>query len=425
MKFTKKILKNGLRVITVPMQDNPAVTVFVMVEAGAKYETKEINGISHFLEHMVFKGTPRRPKATDIAREFDGLGADYNAFTGDEYTGYYVKVDKRHTDTALDIISDMYLNPLFPESEIVKEKGVIIEEIRMYRDRPDRQVAEAISELLYPGQPAGWTILGPEENIRSFSRKDFIAYREKHYVASATTVVIAGAIDEKDVTKKVEKIFSEMSVKPKKGKRKVVESQKSPQLKVLHKDTDQTHLVIALRTFAVTDKRNPIMRVLSAVLGRGMSSRLFSKMRDDLGICYYVRSSHNTYTDHGFFDISAGVDTSRVELAIETILDELKRLKDELVSDAELKKAKDYIAGTMMLNLETSDSKADFVAHQEIMKKNVKTPEEMVADVNKVTAAEIQELAKEFFTDKGLNLAIIGPYKDEARFVPVLKFKKK
>lgn len=420
MKFTKKILKNGLRVITVPMQDNPAVTVFVMVETGAKYETKDVNGISHFLEHMVFKGTPRRPKASDIAREFDGLGADFNAFTGDEYTGYYVKVDKRHTDTALDIISDMYLNPLFPESEIIKEKGVIIEEIRMYRDRPDRHVQEAMGALLYGDQPAGRTILGPEENIRSFSRKHFITYREKHYVASATTVVIAGAMNEKEIVKKVGKLFSSMSVKPKKGKVKVKESQSVPQVKVLHKDTDQTHLVIALRTFPVGDKRNSIMRVLSTVLGRGMSSRLFSKMRDELGICYYVRSSHNTYTDHGFFDISAGVDTTRVELAIKTILDELKRLKDELVSETELKKAKDYIAGTMMLGLETSDSQADFVAHQEIMKKEIKTPEEMIENTQKVTAKDIQKLAQEFFVNKGLNLAIIGPYKDEKRFSDIL-----
>lgn len=421
MKFTKKILKNGLRVITIPMQDNPAVTVFVMVETGAKYETKELNGISHFLEHMVFKGTPRRPKASDIAREFDGLGADYNAFTGDEYTGYYVKVDKRHIDTALDIISDMYLNPLFPESEITKEKGVIIEEIRMYRDRPDRQVQEAMGALLYGDQPAGWTILGNEENIRSFSRKHFLEYREKHYVACATTVVIAGSINEKEIVKKMEKLFSGMSVNAKKGKVKVKELQINPQVKVVHKDTDQTHLVLALRTFSVTDKRNPTMRVLSAVLGRGMSSRLFSKMRDELGICYYVRSSHNTYTDHGFLDISAGVDTTRVELAIETILDELKRLKDELVSEAELKKAKDYIAGTMMLGLETSDAQADFVAHQEIMKREIKTPTEMIQNAEKVTAKDIQKLAREFFVNKGLNLAIIGPYKNEKRFNDILK----
>lgn len=421
MKLTKKVLKNGLRVITVPVKESPTATVFVMVSAGAKYETMETNGISHFLEHMVFKGTPRRPKASDIARELDSLGADYNAFTGDEYTGYYAKVDKKHLDTALDIISDMYLNPLFPDEEIKKEKGVIIEEIRMYKDRPERQVGNALAELMYPGQPAGWTILGPEENIRSFDRDTFLNYRKQHYVASATTVVVAGSFNEKEVGKKIEKIFADVSAKPKKGKLKVKEAQKSPAIKVLHKDTDQTHLIIALRTFPIGDKRNVTMRALSAVLGRGMSSRLFSKMRDELGICYYVRSSHNAYTDHGFLDISAGVDTTRVELAITTILDELTRLKAELVSPAELKKAKDYVAGTMMLGLETSDAQADFVAHQEIIKKEVKTPEQMIAEMNKVTAEEIRALARKFFVNKGLNLAIIGPYKDENKFNDILK----
>ncbi len=421
MKFTKKILKNGLRVITVPMQDNPAVTILVMVEAGSKYETKENNGISHFLEHMVFKGTPRRPKASMISREFDGLGAESNAFTSDEYTGYYVKVAAKHTDKALDIISDMYLNPLFEESEITKEKGVIIEEIRMYRDRPERQVHNALGKLMFGTQPAGWTVLGPEENIRSFSRKDFIAYREKHYVAKATTIVVSGNIKEKEIIKKVEKSFAGISTDVKQGKLPVTDSQNKPESIVLYKKTDQTHLVIGIRTFSVHDKRVPIMRVLSAILGRGMSSRLFTKMRDELGICYYVHTSHNTMTDHGDLTISAGVDTTRVELGITTILAELNRMKNELVSPKELKKAKDFIAGTTMLNLETSDSQADFVGHQEVLKGEIKTPEEAIARVQKVTAGEIRKLAKDVFIDSNLNLAIIGPFKDKKIFSDILK----
>lgn len=424
MKFTKKILKNGLRVITVPMQDNPAVTVLVMVEAGSKYETKATNGISHFLEHMVFKGTPRRPKASMISREFDGLGAESNAFTSDEYTGYYAKVAPRHLDTALDIVSDMYLNPLFEEAEITKEKGVIIEEIRMYKDQPQRRVHDVLGTLLYGDQPAGWTVLGPEDNIRSFSRKDFLAYREKHYVASATTVVVSGAINEKEVVKKVEKLFKEIPVKAKKGKIAVKESQKAPALHVEYKKTDQTHLAIALRTFSIDDPRVPVMRVLSAILGRGMSSRLFSKMRDELGICYYIHSSHATYTDHGALIIAAGVDTTRVELGITNILLELSRMKHELVSPEELKKVKDYISGITMLNLETSDAQADYVGHQEILKREIKLPEELLKKMQKVTAEEIQKLAREIFVNKGLNMAIVGPFEDPKRFEPLLAFKK-
>ncbi len=423
MKFTKKILKNGLRVITVPMQDNPAVTVLVMVEAGSKYETKEVNGISHFLEHMVFKGTPRRPKATDIAREFDGLGAESNAFTSDEYTGYYAKVDPRHLDLALDIIADMYQNPLFDESEITKEKGVIVEEIRMYKDLPQRQVHDVLGKLMYGDQPAGFTVLGPEKNIRSFTRRDFIAYREKHYVAKATTIIVSGSIREKEVVKRVEKLFLKIPSTSKKGKLPVKESQKSPALLVEHKKTDQTHLAIALRTFSARDKRISTMSVLSTVLGKGMSSRLFSKMRDELGICYYIRSSHNTCTDHGALVISAGVDTTRVELGIKNIMVELKRMKDELVSPIELKKAKDYIAGTTMLNLETSDAQAEFVGHQEILKRAIKSPETIIKEIQKVSAEEVRKLAREIFVNKGLNMAIIGPYEDSKRFESLLTFK--
>jgi predicted Zn-dependent peptidase len=424
MKFTKKILKNGLRVITVPMQDNPAVTVFVMVEAGAKYETKETNGISHFLEHMVFKGTPNRPKAIDISRELDSIGSDYNAFTSDEYTGYYAKVDKKHLDKALDIISDMYLNPFFPKEEIEKEKGVIIEEIRMYKDRPERQVHDALGELLYGDQPAGWTVLGPEENIRSFDQKHFLDYRKKHYVASATTVVVAGGMVEKEVRKKIEKIFSSIPTGKKQGKLKVKEKQEAPALKVVHKDTKQTHLAIGIRTFSMFDKKRAAMRVLATVLGGGMSSRLFSKMRDELGICYYVHASQNAYTDHGYFSISAGVDTSRVEIAIKTILEEVARLKTELVSDEELQKAKDYIGGGLMLHLETSDARADYVARQETLRKEIKKPDDFIKDIQKVTAREVRDLARKYFVDKNVNMAIIGPYKDEARFKTILSIKK-
>ncbi len=424
MKFTKKILKNGLRVVTVPMTDNPAVTVMVMVEAGSKYETKEINGISHFLEHMVFKGTPSRPKATDISREFDGLGAESNAFTGDEYTGYYAKVDKKHLDKALDIISDMYLNPLFPKEEMEKEKGVIIEEIRMYKDRPERQVGDAMGELLYGEQPAGWSVLGPEENIRSFSREHFVDYRKKHYVAEATTVVVAGGIKEKEVVKKIEKLFAGISAGKKQGKLKVKESQAAPAVKVLHKDTKQTHLALAIRTFSMFHKDRHIMRVLGSIMGGGMSSRLFEKMRDELGICYYVHASQSSWTDHGYFGVSAGVDTTRVDLAVTTILDEIHRLKTELVTDAELVKAKEYIAGRTMLNLETSDSQADYVAHQEILRKEIVKPEEILKKMQAVTAKEIRKLAQKYFVEKHLNLTIIGPYKDAKRFENILHLPK-
>lgn len=416
MKFNKNTLTNGLRVITIPMPDNPSVTVLAMVEAGSKYETKKESGLSHFLEHMVFKGTPKRPKASDISRELDSIGAHYNAFTGQEYTGYYAKADARHLDTVLDVVSDMYLNPLFEESEIAKEKGVIVEEIRMYRDLPQRNVYDVLSELMYGDQPAGWNIAGTEDSVRALTREMLLNYRANHYVSSATTIIVSGSFDEKKLLESIEKAFAGMSSGVKAGKRAVTEAQQKPQIKTEFKETDQTHLVISLRTFAVTDPRMPVMQVLSTILGQGMSSRLWSKMRDQLGICYYVGAEHNPFTDHGFLSIGAGLDNSRVEEGIKGILEECVRLKEELVPESELKKAKDHFAGTTMLELETSDARAQFCGFQEILKKTIENPDDIVKKVMAVTAEQVQALAREIFTDKGLNMALIGRYKDGEPF---------
>ena len=421
MTFKKTVLKNGLRLITIPMADNPSVAVLVMVEAGSKYETKADNGLSHFLEHMVFKGTTKRPHSSDISRELDSLGAHYNAFTGQEYTGYWAKAEAKHLDKILDVVSDMYLHPLLDEKEMAKERGVIIEEIRMYKDLPQAHVQDLFMELLYGDQPAGWNIAGPEANVRSFARDAFVTYRSTHYVASATTVVVAGAIDEKEVIAMVDRAFNDVSATAKAVKLAVKESQDKPRLKVAPKETDQTHLVIGVRTFSVFDKNMPTMQALSTVLGGGMSSRLFTKMRDELGICYYIRTSHDPFTDHGFLSVSAGVDNTRVEEAVKGILAECARLKTELVPPAELQKAKDYIAGTTMLELETSEERAEYCGYQEALKGRVDSPEDLIAKVNAVTAADIQALARRIFVDAGLNLALIGRAKEE-NLAPIVRF---
>ncbi len=422
MQFHKTTLKNGLRVITVPMIDNPSVTVLVMVQAGSKYETKEINGLSHFLEHMVFKGTPKRPKAIDISRELDSIGSSYNAFTSQEMTGYYAKADKKHLDAILDIVSDMYLNPLFPGQEIEKEKGVIIEEIRMYNDLPQRKVQEEFTALLLGDQPAGWSVLGTEDHIRSFTREQLMKYRSEHYLSGTTTVIVAGNIDEKQAIVKIERAFSKVPTIEGKSKLKVTESQEEPAIKPVWKDTDQTHLVIGVRTFSLFDDRIPAMLVLSTILGGGMSSRLFAKMRDELGICYYINASHNPNTDHGDLTIAAGVDNSRVEDGIKGIMSECARLKTEIVSEEELKKAKDYISGTTMLGLETSDARAEFCGIQEILKGKIESPQELIDDVQKVTAKQVQKLAQDIFVNEKLNMAIIGKFKDDSSFKSYFKF---
>ena len=427
MKFNTTTLTNGLKVITVPMQDNPAVTVLVMVETGSKYEKKEQSGLSHFLEHMVFKGTPKRPKAIDIARELESLGAQYNAFTSQEYTGYYAKVSPQHIDTALDVVSDIYLHPLLDASEIEKEKGVIVEEMRMYQDMPHRDIHDIFMELVYGDQPAGWKIVGNEQTVKGFTQDDFKKYLADHYVAESTIVIVSGSFDEKETLVKIEKAFSNISQSKNVPKLKVQEQQSKPQLLVKYKDTDQSHIILGMRSYDAKSEHDPALTVLSTLLGGGMSSRLFQKLREEMGVGYYIRANHDAYTDHGLFMISAGIDTKRIDEVITTLINECKKIINEPILEAELKKVKDYIAGSFVLGLETSDSQAEYCAVHQILKGKVENPTEEIAKIQKVTVEEVKAIAQKIFVDEKLNLAIIGPYKDAeketGRFAKLLTFK--
>ena len=422
MKFSKKVLKNGLRVVTIPMKDNPTATVLVLVEAGSKYEEKKVNGISHFLEHMCFKGTIKRPKAIDISKELDALGSQYNAFTGQEYTGYYAKSDAKHFSKIFDVVSDIYLNSTFPEIEMQREKGVIIEEINMYEDLPNRHVQDLMMKLLYGDTPAGWNIAGEKKNILNMKRDDFIKYKSAHYLPEATTLVVAGAVTEKEVLKEVNKIFDLVKRGKKENKEKVKESQDKPKALVQFKETDQTHFVLGVRSYDLFSKKSPVLSVLGGVLGGGMSSRLFQKLREEMGVGYYVRAYNDAYTDHGFFQISAGVDNKRIEEVIKAVIEECNKLKQELVSEEELNKTKECLIGNMKLSLESSDDIANFFGGQELLKREMHDAEEKAKEIRKVTATQIQNLANEIFQNNKLNLALIGPFKEKAKFLKLLKF---
>ncbi|MFN4181280.1 MAG: M16 family metallopeptidase [Candidatus Paceibacteria bacterium] len=421
MQFSKKKLKNGLTVLTVPMQDNPTATVLVLVETGSKYETKRLNGISHFLEHMCFKGTVKRPKAIDIVRELDALGSQYNAFTAQEFTGYYAKAEARHFKQIFDVVSDIYLNSTFPEVEIEKEKGVIVEEINMYEDTPSRHVQDLIMELLYGNQPAGWNIAGTRENVKKMKRKDFVAYHALHYVPGATTLVVAGQVSEHDVLKEAERIFGSIPNGTKGTKQKVKEKQAKPAMLIKYKKTDQSHFVLAFRSFDLFSKKNAALSVLGGILGGGMSSRLFQKLREEMGVGYYVRAYEDAYTDHGFFQVSAGVDNKRVTEVLEAVLSECKKLATELVPEDELKKVQDYIVGNMKLDLESSDSIAHFHGLQDVLKKDIKTMDDKAREIYQVTSQEVLEVAKDIFKDKNMNLALIGPVKNKNPINKILK----
>jgi len=421
MEFHKTVLDNGLRVVVSPQKDNPAVTVLVLVETGSKYEDRDINGISHFLEHMCFKGTKKRPTAIEIATELDGVGATFNAFTGHEYTGYYAKVDKRHFDKALDVVSDIYLNQIFDSAEIEKERGPVTEEINMVADTPMRKVMDNFTTLLYGDQPAGWSILGPKDNIAKISKADFIQYKKDHYVSSATVVIVSGAVDKEEALQKITDTFSNMENSPKKDKVAVEEKQSSPEIQIEHKTSDQTHLALGVRAYDRFDDRRYALEVLATALGGGMSSRLFHKVREQMGAAYYVAAGTDLYTDHGYLVARAGVGNDRLEEVVEAILGEFKRLKEEELSEQELKKVKDYMVGKLMLGLETSDELAFFYGEQELLDKDLIQPEEVAKKIMAVTAKDIQSVAKDIFKNEKLNLALIGPVEDDSTLQATLK----
>ena len=420
MQFSKKVLPNGLRLITVPMKDNPTVTVLVLVEAGSKYETKKINGVSHFLEHLCFKGTTKRPRAADIVRELDGIGSQYNAFTAQEMTGYFAKSDRKHFSGILDVVSDIYLHSTFPEAELEKEKGVIVEEIRMYRDMPTRYIHDVLMGLLYGDQPAGWDVAGTEATVKRTTREDVVKYRKKHYVPEATCVVVAGNVDETEALSAVSRSFAHMPRGRKHPKTSVKEAQKRPCVSISHKETDQVHLALALRTCDLYSEDITGMRVVSAVLGGGMSSRLFQKMRDELGICYYVGAVHESFTDHGFLEITAGVPAARLSEAIAALVRELRFLKEKPVEEAELSRVKEYLIGNMHLGLESSDALAEFYGFQEVMKKPLLLPKEVGEKIRAVMSKDITRLTDAYFLDSGLNLALIGPIRDKEELEELL-----
>lgn len=420
MKYSVKTLKNGLRIVTVPMKDNPTVTVLTLVGTGSDYETKELGGISHFLEHMCFKGTTKRPTSSIISHELDSLGCEYNAFTDHEMTGYYAKGNSKHFKKLLDVVGDIYLNSTFPETEIEKEKGVIVEEINMYEDMPAQQVHYLFDELVYGDSSAGRNIAGTHETVRSMNRNNFVEYKNSQYTAPNTIVVVAGNIDAKIATKEVEKIFGDLVNKNPNKKEKAVVKNDS-KIKIKNKKTDQVHLMLGLKSYDRNNPKNKILRMLSGVLGAGMSSRLFNKLREEMGVCYYVGSYISSRKDSGMFVINAGVTTERTNEVIKVLLDELKRFTTELVTEAELKKVQNLLIGNMLLGLESSDDIANFYGNQMLLKGEIKTIKDKEKEILAVTPKDIMKIAKELIKNESLRLAIVGPESLEIK-EEILKF---
>lgn len=411
----------GLRLVTVPMPAAKTATVYVKVAAGSTFETKETNGVAHFLEHMMFKGTKKRPKPLDISRELDRLGASYNAFTSKEWTGYFAKVASGKLDVAMDVVCDIFLNALLPEGEMETERGPIIEELRMQEDDPQSNIGYLAERQLYGDQPAGWDIGGTIGTVSEMKRDDLVEYFARHYIAENTVVAVAGDIDPGYVRERIGEHLGHIREGERAHRERTREEQSEPRLLVHPKDVEQAYTQLSLRAFDRFDDRRYALGLLSAILGGGLSSRLFEEVRQKRGLAYYVYASGTLYTDCGYFEVGVGANRDKADDAVQVILTELAKVRDEGITDKELAEVKDRAEGAMALSLEKSEGVANTYGESLLFHDEVITPEEQLVKVQAVTKDEIQRVAADLFRPERLNLTVIGPYRDGHPFDGILK----
>lgn len=424
MEYKLHKLSSGLPLLIVPMPSLESATVTVWVNTGSRNENPRISGISHFLEHIVFKGSKKRPSAREISEAVDAMGGEFNAATSKEWTNFYIKAGKENLEKAIDVLSDMVLNPLIKEDEIEREKGTIIQEIRMYEDTPMMHIGDVFEELMFEGSPLGIDTAGSEKTVKNIKRRDFIAYRSTHYHPENMLVTIAGGVSEKEAVSLVEKYFKLPIFKgsPFKGGTFKV-SQKAPRMKLQTKKSEQAHLIMGFTAEGRDYKGRFVQSLLSAILGGGMSSRMFIEVRERRGLAYSVRTSTERYREIGYMGTYAGVNVAKVDEAVSVILDQHYGLASGKykVTKTELDKAKGYIKGGLALALEDTKDVTGFFGEPQLFGSEVLTPEEIFERIDKVTLEDINSEAKKLFVPERLNLAIIGPFKDKDKFVKLIK----
>lgn len=417
-------LPNGLRVVLAPQADALTATAVVMVRAGSEYETREQNGVSHFLEHLVFKGTKRYPKVGQVSEVLEGMGAETNAWTAESHTAYWAKAQSGKAGKLLEVISELHLDPLLDASEIERERGVVIEEIAMYDDMPNRKVYDVWGSLLYgEDQPAGRPIAGPKENIRSLSREQITAYRAGRYRAPETVVSLAGGFDAAEVARFIRERFAGLDGRRAAPKPRTREVQARPGLKLVSRPGDQAHLVVGFRGFKLGDRREHALSLLATVLGGGMSSRLFKKIREELGAAYYVHAWNDVSVDHGALGVSVGANVGKAAEVVSAVMGEYARLADELVDAKELRRARDYQIGGFLMGLESSDAVATHHGTNLLLRGRVVPVRETLAAMRAVTPEDIRRVARSVIREDALNLAGIGPNFSDAQFRKLLKLR--
>ena len=420
-EIKKTTLENGLKVLMVPMEQTKAVTIFAIVGVGSRYESKKINGLAHFAEHMFYKGTKKLKDGFEVMRALDNLGADFNAHTSDEETAFYISAQSEKISAAIEILHDILANSKFEAKEIEREKGVILEEIKMIYDNPMVYISEVAQTLFFGDTPLGWSTAGSKESVVGLKQTDFLTWHKSFYQPENMILVVAGALSNQEkILEQIKKLFGGLKPNENKKYESYQARQNGPKISLHTRQTDQTHLILGYRGISRIDKRRPILRVLNSILGGMTSSRLFVQVREKRGLAYYVRSDFWDFQDTGTVVAGVGLQTDRIEEAIKVILEQFQLLTKKSVSDEELQRAKTNLIGHLYLGLENSAAVAGFVAEKQLFWGEPKKIEKVIEEIKAVKASEIIALAKELFIKNHLNMAIIGPYKNSKKFEDIL-----
>ena len=419
----RKVTGDGdLRIVVWPMKETETVSILVFVGLGSRYETKDLMGITHFLEHMLGKGTKKRPDALSIASEIDGVGGEFNGFTGTEYTLFYVKLPADEVLLGVDVLSDIILNSRLDEKHIELEKGVILQEINHLLDTPSQYVLELYHSLLYGDHPLGWDIVASREILPQLNQEKLTNLWRNYYTPDNMVVAVAGKIDPGKVIPWVRSHFGRATGKKSTTWVQVKESQTEPAFRALSRKTDQTHICLGVRTFiSVLHPDRYILEVLNTILGGCMSSRLFIKIREEMGLVYSVGSGIQTLLDTGSLSVEAGTDGRKVGEVIGAILGEFHRLRESFLEPDELQRAKNYIKGKIIMGLENSEGLAYFLGEQELLQGRIRSVEETMEEIEKVSREDVRRVSGDIFQEKNLNLALLGSFDGKLSFEKLLR----
>lgn len=419
--FSVSTLNDGLRVVHVPMQNAASVNIQVYFGAGSRYEDNDIAGISHFLEHMAFKATKKRPTAKEVSLAIEGIGGILNAWTSEEATAYWCHLPAVHFEEGFEVLSDMLLHSTLPAKEITREAQVILEEMAREEDNPDQRVFDVFTSLIYPNQALGRRVIGSEQTVLAVTRGKLLEYIDSLYAPQNAVVSIAGPLSQKEVERVVTKYMQLPKRSLKRSWQPLQQKKTGLPISLYHKDTEQVHMMLGLTTFPREDGRTAAQSVLNTVLGHGMSSRLFVNVRERKGLAYSIGSANEYFHDTGIWFCYGGIKREKIDTAITAVLEELAAMANKPIPEKELKEAKEKVRGRFILGLETTNALAGYYGKQVLLEKEVETPENWLAKIDKVSAGDMQVLAKSLFKTENLRLAMIGPYKEKDRFKQLLK----